>query len=115
MNEFGKAQRDYAATGIPQVEAGGNNTFVIRWGIEPNIVDGEQQGVKCWAKWFAGMPTLGDLVDAMVHVKYSVSDELALLRQRDVKADEFAEYNTFVEACKAEAKVVLGIENGEQE
>lgn len=39
-----------------------------------------------------------------IRARYTVDDELALLRQRDVKPDEFAEYNAYCEACKAEAK-----------
>lgn len=35
---------------------------------------------------------------------YSVDDELAILRQRDTKPDEFAEYNAFVEKIKAEER-----------
>ena len=35
---------------------------------------------------------------------YSVDDELAILRQRDTKPDEFAEYNAFVERIKAEER-----------
>ena len=35
---------------------------------------------------------------------YSVDDELAILRQRDTKPDEFAEYNRVVEAIKAEER-----------
>lgn len=37
---------------------------------------------------------------------YSVDDELAILRQRDTKAEEFEQYNTFVEQIKAEEKEV---------
>ncbi|MGI5892442.1 MAG: hypothetical protein ACOX7H_06910 [Bacillota bacterium] len=47
----------------------------------------------------------------MIRARYSLSDELALHRQRDSKPDEFAEYNQFVEACKAEAKALLGSGN----
>ena len=36
---------------------------------------------------------------------YSVDDELAILRQRDTKPEEFAEYNAFVEKIKAEERV----------
>ena len=114
MNEFDKSVRGYAAAGIPQVENAGDNVYIVRWRIEPNIVDGEQQGVKFLTRSFKGMPTLGDLVDAMVRTRYAVNDELALLRQRDSKADEFAEYNDFVEACKAEAKALLGINAGSE-
>ena len=35
---------------------------------------------------------------------YSIDDELAILRQRDTKPDEFAEYNAFVEKIKAEER-----------
>lgn len=35
---------------------------------------------------------------------YSVDDELAVLRQRDTKPEEFAEYNNFVEKIKSEER-----------
>lgn len=109
MKEFEKAIRDYAAVGVPQIEEGGNGTIIIRWDMQPNIVDGKTEGVVSWAKWFDRFPTLGELVEAMIRVRYSISDELALLRQRDTKPEEFAEYNTFVEAAKVEAKTLLSI------
>ena len=37
---------------------------------------------------------------------YSVDDELAILRQRDTKPDEFIAYNDFVESIKAEEREV---------
>lgn len=43
-------------------------------------------------------------VDSLVRKKYSLSNELAILRQRDTKPEEFAEYNAYVEECKALAK-----------
>ena len=49
-------------------------------------------------------PTYEQLVEQKIRTKYSVSDELAILRQRDTKPQEFAEYNAFCEQCKAEAK-----------
>ena len=48
-------------------------------------------------------------VDKRIRERYSVSAEIALLRQRDTKPEEFAEYNAFVEGCKAEVKAELGI------
>ena len=39
-----------------------------------------------------------------IRAVYSVDDELAILRQRDTKPEEFAEYNAFVEQIKAEEK-----------
>lgn len=37
---------------------------------------------------------------------YSIDDELAILRQRDTKPEEFAEYNAFVENIKKEERNV---------
>ena len=37
---------------------------------------------------------------------YSIDDELAILRQRDTKPEEFAEYNAFVEKVKEEERNV---------
>ncbi len=44
-----------------------------------------------------------------IRTKYSLNQELAILRQRDTKPSEFAEYNAFVEACKIEVKQEMGI------
>lgn len=41
-------------------------------------------------------------ISEAIRARYSLDDELAILRQRDSKPDEFAEYNSFVEAIKAE-------------
>lgn len=40
----------------------------------------------------------------LIRKKYSVNQELAILRQRDTKPKEFEEYNAFVEACKKSVK-----------
>ena len=47
------------------------------------------------------------IVENKIRTKYSVSAELAILRQRETKPEEFAEYNAFCEACKAEAKDIV--------
>ena len=49
------------------------------------------------------------LVQELINKKYSIYDELAIQRQRDTKQDEFNEYNTYCEECKAEAKRLLGL------
>jgi hypothetical protein len=51
----------------------------------------------------------GDAVERLIRRKYSVSAELAILRQRDDKPEEFAVYNAYAEECKAEAKAILGL------
>ena len=49
------------------------------------------------------------LVEGKIRRRYSMSDELAILRQRDTKSEEFAEYNAYCEQCKSEAKHELKI------
>ena len=49
-------------------------------------------------------PTFRERVIARVREVYSVDDELAILRQRDSKPEEFAAYNEFVEQIKAEER-----------
>ena len=41
---------------------------------------------------------------ALIRKKYNVNQELAILRQREVKPEEFAEYNEYVEQCKEQVK-----------
>ena len=48
-------------------------------------------------------------VNKLIRHKYSISAELAILRQRDTKPEEFAAYNAYVEECKKKAKEELGI------
>ena len=40
----------------------------------------------------------------LIRQRYSINQELAILRQRDDKPDEYAAYNQYVEECKAEVK-----------
>ena len=43
----------------------------------------------------------------LIRKKYNVNQELAILRQRDTKPEEFSLYNDYVEQCKAEVKAKL--------
>lgn len=47
------------------------------------------------------------LVNGAIRRRYSLSAELAILRQRDEKPDEFAAFHAYAEACKAETKTRL--------
>lgn len=49
-------------------------------------------------------------VERLIRERYSVADELGILRQRDTKPEEFAAYNAFAEACKAQAKAMWNVE-----
>lgn len=48
-----------------------------------------------------------DLVVELIRQRYSISQELAIIRQRDVKSEEFSVYNEYAEECKATAKRML--------
>jgi len=43
-------------------------------------------------------------VDTLIRQRYSASEEFALLRQKDSKPDEYAEYYAWCEECKRKAK-----------
>ena len=46
-------------------------------------------------------------VSALIRKKYSLNSELAILRQRDTKPEEYAEYNAYAEECKTKVKQQL--------
>ena len=55
------------------------------------------------------------MVSDGIRARYSLDAELAILRQRDTKPEEFAAYNAFAESCKADAKILLMREKAERE
>lgn len=48
-------------------------------------------------------------VNALIREKYSLSEELSILRQRDTKPDEFTAYYNYAEGCKSQVKEKLNI------
>lgn len=48
-------------------------------------------------------------VAELIRQRYSLNDELAILRQRDEKQSEYREYFNYCEECKSKAKQELGI------
>lgn len=50
------------------------------------------------------------LVAEKIRRAYSLNAELAILRQRDEKPEDFAAYNDYAEQCKVEARKELGLE-----
>ena len=46
-------------------------------------------------------PTRKEAIISAIREKYSVDDEIAILRQRDTKPEEFEEYFNFVEEIKS--------------
>ena len=44
---------------------------------------------------------------SLIRKKYNINQELAILRQMDVKPQEFVEYNEYVKQCKRQVKISL--------
>ena len=53
-------------------------------------------------------------VNALIRERYDESRELSILRQRDEKPSEFAEYFAFCEECKSRAKAELSARTDEE-
>lgn len=49
-------------------------------------------------------PTYEDRVVELIRQQYTIDVELAILRQRDTKPNEFAQYNAYCEQCKQTAR-----------
>ena len=49
-----------------------------------------------------------ELVEQLIRERYTLGQEIARLRQKDTKPEEFAEYDSYAEQCKARAKQILG-------
>lgn len=52
---------------------------------------------------------LGEAVNIEIRKKYSISEEFAILRQRDEKPEEYAEYFAYCEQCKDFVKRKKGL------
>ena len=50
--------------------------------------------------------SVNDIINELIRSKYSESEELSILRQRDTKADEFETYNSYCEDCKTLGKEI---------
>ena len=56
-----------------------------------------------------------EAVDNAIRERYSVSQEFAILRQRDSKPDEYAEYYAYCEECKNRVKRIMSESNFNKE
>ena len=53
------------------------------------------------------MQTYEERVEQLIREKYSVSQELAIQRQRETKPEEFEEYFDYCEECKTKSKIEI--------
>ena len=51
-----------------------------------------------------GTISYDEAVDAEIRKRYSISQEFAILRQKDAKPEEYATYYAYCEACKQSIK-----------
>ena len=57
------------------------------------------------AEYWASVP-YDEAVNAKIRERYSESQEFAILRQRDEKPEEYADYYAYCEECKAHVKAM---------
>jgi hypothetical protein len=98
-------------SGRPSVfYADGDGSWLYRFNIEPKMDIPEGQSEEKQIGWSAmeiriwNKPTYETLVSAIIRMKYTVDAELAIQRQRELKPDNFAEYDDFCEEVKAMVK-----------
>lgn len=48
-----------------------------------------------------------DLVAKLIEEKYSINDQIAIIRQKESKPDEYTEFYSFCEECKLKAKAFV--------
>ena len=51
--------------------------------------------------------TYAAMVNGLIRQRFPLSAELAILRQKEEKPEEFAAFHAYAEACKAEARARL--------
>lgn len=58
-----------------------------------------------------------NMIEAEIAKKYSIGTQIAILRQSTAKAEEYAEFNAYAEACKNLVKAhiteILGVQTDE--
>ena len=54
-------------------------------------------------------------IDRLIGMRYSIGDQIALLRQKEDKPEEFAAFNDYAEACKRTVDESLGLAEDNEE
>ena len=63
-----------------------------------------EEDKQAYASYWASIP-YDEAVNARIRERYSESQEFAILRQKDEKPEEYAEYYAYCEECKADVKI----------
>lgn len=92
-----------------KIEKWDHTHYVIMFNPSESEKEGEKV-IEYADQIIVAAPEKGFIVEALARREYSVSDELAILRQRSTKKAEFTAYNDKMEAFKAEAdKIIAGL------
>jgi hypothetical protein len=67
------------------------------------IAEMQAQEEQAQAEYWATVD-YGDAINTEIRKRYTASEEFSILRQRDEKQEEFAEYYKYCEECKAIVK-----------
>lgn len=104
-----KSLRNDCKVGIEQYDA--KRSIVYYNNTEVSTSNDEQAQYESDYVLVATPVTYNNIVDALIREKYSINDEIAILRQAQTHVDEYKSYYNYIEHCKTTAKDVLGIES----
>ena len=77
---------------------------------EEEITELEQQNKQLEINYWQSID-YSEAVDNEIRKRYSVSEEFAILRQKEEKPEEYSEYYAYCEECKAYVKKMIAENN----
>lgn len=78
---------------------------------EVEMVRAENERVE---REYWSMVSYDDAVNSKIRHRYSVSEEFAILRQRDEKPEEYSAYYVYCEECKKRVKEMMATYGNDQ-
>ena len=72
------------------------------------IAQVQAEAERAEAEYWASIP-YDEAVNTKIRERYTVSQEFAILRQKDDKPEEYASYYSYCEACKVFVKAKKGL------
>ena len=89
-----------------KIERWDGSRFIIHF-APAAVQHGEENAEEYSRNILVAEVSKGAIVEALIRERFSVSDELSLLRQRNSKKTEFNAYNDFAEEAKSLAEQIL--------
>lgn len=107
----------YSTELIKEYPSGGkeHKTVLVTPAVEPKDAWDEYENIQVYIPYTEAelQEQYENYVNTLIREKYTLSQELAILRQRDTKPEEYAEYNEYCETCKAKAKLKYMVNSNE--